>query len=68
VKIMGVEGVKPSAETIANQSYPLVAEVYAVTRAGMPADHPAIKMRDWWLSAVGQAAVAESGYVPLQAR
>ena len=54
----------PSA-TIADCSYPLVTEVYAVVRADAPADSPAVLLRDWLLTPDGQAAIASSGYVPL---
>ena len=65
IKLIGVDGVMPSAATIANRTFPLVAEVYVVTRADIPTSHPAAIMRDWLLSSEGQAVVAESSYVPL---
>lgn len=65
VKLIGVEGVVPTSATIADGSYPLVTEVYAVVRADMPADAPAVLLRDWLLTVDGQAAIASSGYVPL---
>jgi phosphate transport system substrate-binding protein len=60
-----VDGVEPSAETIAARKYPYVSEVLVVTRKGDQPDSPAIKMRDWLLSPEGQSIVHESGYVPL---
>jgi phosphate transport system substrate-binding protein len=65
VKLIGVGGVSPTSEGIADRSYPLTTEVYAVIRAGMPDDHGAVLLRDWLLSAEGQAVVEESGYVPV---
>ncbi len=65
VKIIGVDGVKPTAETIGSHAYPLVAEVYMVTRGDTAPDSPAGLFRDWLLSADGQRAVGRSGYVPL---
>lgn len=64
VKILAVDGIFPTPETIANRSYPLSTEVYAVIRDGTPGDHPAGILFDWIQSEGGQAAVAQSGYVP----
>jgi phosphate transport system substrate-binding protein len=65
VKLIGVDGVSPTSENIAERSYPLTTEVYAVIRAGMPDGHGAVLLRDWLLSAEGQSVVEESGYVPV---
>jgi len=65
VKLLGIEGVVPTFETIASQDYSLVTEVYAVVRADMPADNSAVILRDWLLTDSGQEAVEESGYVPI---
>jgi phosphate transport system substrate-binding protein len=65
VKLLAVEGVAATSESIAQRAYPLTAEVYAAVRQGMPADSPAVLLRDWLLTPDGQAAVAASGYVPL---
>lgn len=65
VKLIGVNGVKPTSANIATRAYPLTAEVYLVTRKGMSGESTAVMLRDWFLSQEGQAAVAESGYVPL---
>jgi phosphate transport system substrate-binding protein len=65
VKLIAVDGVPPTSENIADRSYPLTTKVYAVMRDGMGEDHSAVLLRDWLLSAEGQAVVEESGYVPL---
>jgi phosphate transport system substrate-binding protein len=65
IKLVAMDGVAPTRLTIANGSYPLVTEVYAVIRAGERADRPAVRLRDWLLTGTGQAVVEESGYVPL---
>ena len=65
VKLLALEGVVPTWESIAQRAYPLTTEVYAAVRQGMPADSPAVLLRDWLLTPDGQAAVAASGYVPL---
>lgn len=66
VRMLGVNGVIPSTETIQAGTYPLVTEVYAVTRADAPPDSAAARLRDWLLTDEGQAAVAKSGYVPVR--
>ena len=62
---LGINGVVPSYETIQSGEYPLVTEVYVITRKGLTNDSPAAKFKTWLLSPEGQAVVRESGYVPL---
>lgn len=64
VKVLAVDGVFPTPESIAERSYPLSTEVYAVIREGTPGDHPARTLFDWLLTEEGQTAVSQSGYVP----
>jgi phosphate transport system substrate-binding protein len=66
IKLIGINGVQPTSEAIAERAYPLTAEVYAVVREDMPQDSTAVMLRDWLLTEEGQAAVEESGYVPIQ--
>ncbi len=66
VKLVAIDGVKPTSATIASRIYPLTAEVYAVTRVGASA--ATARLRDWLLSADGQRVVAKSGYVPIAAQ
>ena len=65
IKLIGVDGVLPTSANIADRSYPLTTEVYAVIREGMPPDSTAAMLRNWILTQAGQAVVAESGYVPI---
>ena len=44
-RLIGVEGVVPTFETIADGSYPLATEVYAVVRADAASDSPAVLLR-----------------------
>lgn len=67
VRHVAIEGVLPTPQTIADGSYPLRTEVYMVVRADTPDDSPALVLRDWLLTADGQALIAESGYVPIMA-
>lgn len=66
VKLIGVDGVGPTSDSIADSSYPLTTEVYAVIREGMPQDSTAVLLRNWLLTEEGQAVIKESGYVPIR--
>lgn len=66
VKMIAVDGVHPTSENIADRSYPLTTEVYAVVRGGAPRDSEARLLLDWLQTVEGQAAIAKSGYVPVQ--
>lgn len=68
VKMIAIDGVEPNAETIASGAYPLTSEVFAVMRKGTRADDPAARLLSWLRGKEGQAAVRESGYVPLGPR
>ena len=62
LKILKVDGIVPSNETISSGEYPLVNDFYAVLREDSPSG--AVEIRDWLLSEEGQAFVKECGYVP----
>ena len=64
-KVVAVDGVMPSYETIRDGRYPYVTEVYVVTLKGLDANSDAAKFKAWLLSEEGRAVVRESGYVPL---
>lgn len=65
VKMLSLNGVYPDKENIANKSYPIVGEIYAVydKANGNENIKPLI---DWILSDEGQKIIEESGYVPLK--
>ncbi len=65
VKLLALDGVYPSTENIKNGSYPIISELYAVTRKGET--NPNVQaFVDWMLSQEGQAIVEGSGYVGLK--
>ncbi len=66
LRLIAVDGVQPSNETIANQTYPLCNEFYAVIQASAPADSPARKLYDWLDTDAGKACITKSGYVSAQ--
>ena len=63
-RTVAIDGIEPTADTIATGAYPYTADVYAAYRAGEPPDSPAMKLLDWLVSPEGQAVIRESGYVP----
>jgi len=64
IKMLGVSGVQPTKETLADGSYPYTNDFFAVIRADAPADSPARKVLAWLRSEDGRTAVADAGYVP----
>jgi phosphate transport system substrate-binding protein len=66
VKMIGVDGIYPTSESISQWKYPLTTEVYVVIRENTSEDSTARLLRNWLLTEAGQAVVAESGYVPVR--
>lgn len=65
-RVLSIDGVEPSAATIASGKYRLRAPVYAVYRKGDPADGKPMQLLNWLLSDEGQRVVRESGYVSVK--
>ena len=61
---LAIDGVEPTAESIASGAYPWSTRVYAAWREGEPELAPAMRLLRWLRSPEGQAVVAESGYIP----
>lgn len=66
LKLMGVDGVVPSTQTIYDGSYKLTNAFYAVIRPDEPEDSNARKIYDWLTGEAGQQLVLDLGYVPVQ--
>lgn len=64
LRFLAVDGITPSDETIADQSYPLLNPFYVVIRADEPEGSPARVLRDWLLSDEGKQVIADAGYIP----
>ena len=62
IKLLAVDGVLPSAETIADGSYPLSGYNYAVLSADEPANSPARRMAEFMVSEAGQSCVRGAGF------
>lgn len=71
IRLLPLNGIEPTRETIRNDTYPIASEFYAITCApiGSPAPeetNPQIAaFLEWILSKEGQALLEETGYVGL---
>ncbi len=65
LKMIKVNDVAPSNESIGDGAYPLVNDFYVAIRGKEKKDSPARTLRDWLLSEEGKALMVEEGYVPV---
>ena len=65
IKLMAVDGVLPTPETIRSGEYPLTTAYYIVINKTAPADSPTRRLVDAMLSHDGQQVAADAGYVPV---
>lgn len=63
LKILSIDGVAPSPETIRDGSYPLRNPKYVVIPADAPEDAPNRILYNWLLGPDGQKLVGQEGYV-----
>ena len=63
IKFLAIDGAAPTVENIQNGSYPLVAEIYAIT--ARPREGNVARMIDFLRSPEGQRLIDASGYVPV---
>ena len=64
VKLLAIDGVAPSNETIASGEYPYTQYNYAVIRKDEPENSPARQLFDFLTTPEGKALMAAQGYVP----
>lgn len=64
LRLLAVENVTPSNDTIASQEYPLCNDFYAVIRASAAADSPERQVYDWLSTEDGVRCIEKAGYVP----
>ncbi|MGM9551747.1 MAG: PstS family phosphate ABC transporter substrate-binding protein [Clostridia bacterium] len=62
IKMISIDGIKPTAENIRNGKYPVVTPIYAVTYEEETNEN-VDKLLDWILSEEGQYIIEETGYV-----
>ncbi|RLQ91058.1 substrate-binding domain-containing protein [Planomicrobium sp. Y74] len=64
IKLLAIDGVEPTIETIRSDEYPLSSEFYAVTAGSY---NPNIEaFIDWIISEEGQELVERTGFVPIE--
>jgi len=67
IKLLCINGVAPTVENIANGSYPITGDFYAVTLASN--QNPNVNLLiEWILSEQGQELIEKTGYVPLNSK
>ncbi len=64
IKLVQIDGIEPSDDTIANGTYPLINPSYAIINANTPEDSPVRDILKWLVSPSGQETAREAGYVP----
>lgn len=65
LKFIKVDGVLPTDESIADESYPHLNPYFVAIRAEEEEGSPARVLRDWILSDEGTEAIKAAGYIPL---
>lgn len=64
IKFLGINGVKPTYETIENETYPLMTAYYIVTRKD--ASKKTLEFKEALLGNEGAKVAREAGYVPIK--
>jgi phosphate transport system substrate-binding protein len=64
IKLLSINGIYPSIETIQSNSYPYADEFYAISTSNE--NENVNKFIEWILSEQGQYLVEETGYVPIK--
>jgi phosphate transport system substrate-binding protein len=65
IKLLAINGVFPSRETIRDQSYPFSYYFYAITVEGIEQNENTELFIEWILSEQGQELIQKTGYLPL---
>ena len=63
LRLLAVDGVTPSNDTLADGSYSLCNDFYAVIHPDAAADSPERRLYDWLDTDAGQDCIKKSGYV-----
>ena len=65
LKLLAIDGILPTNETIVDGTYPLAGYNYVVLRADEPENSPARRLADFMVSDAGQQVVSTAGFLPL---
>jgi phosphate transport system substrate-binding protein len=66
LKLLSVDGVSPSFESINSGEYPFINDFFVVIRADAPMNSPERLLRDWLISDEGAALLKSTNYVPVR--
>ena len=66
LKLISVDGIEPSDETIGDGRYPFLNQYYLVIREDTPEDSPTMKLYNYILSENGKADIKKAGYIPVK--
>lgn len=64
VKTLSVNGIYPDKSTLSRQTYPYMADVYAVIRPDLDRSSNAYKLYGLLQTKAGKSVIAQSGYIP----
>lgn len=64
IKIIAIDGVKPTVKNIQTNTYPIITPLYAVTYKDNPNKNVQVLL-DWVLSDEGQKIIKRTGYTPI---
>lgn len=64
VKILKIDDVEPSFDTIQSGSYPFIFDLYAVVPKSLPQDFPENVLYDFLTTEEGKEVIKKAGYVP----
>jgi phosphate transport system substrate-binding protein len=64
IKLLSIEGIFPSRETIQNGSYPFSDSFYAIYNDTDNKNRNIESFIEWMLSSQGQELVSKTGYIP----
>lgn len=65
VRILSIDGVAPTAETIGSGQYPFCNEFYAIIQKQPSRETPAARLFDWLTGEHGRRLMEYEGYVPV---
>ena len=65
IKLLAVDGVKPTVENIKQKTYPITGPLYAVTYSGNDKENVE-KLLQWILSDEGKAIIEKTGYAVIK--
>ncbi len=64
-RLLAIQDVQPTVQSIIDASYPFIEPIYAVVRADAKPGSPEVRLRDWLTSKNGQQLVMQAGFIPL---